>query len=104
MRTLGGLLRIFGVLQEEGGEWPFRADGSPPCWGTTAAGKADLMGRCVDQDMVGAGGGPGPDTRQLGVLGQVTALLKHQCPHEMNPLTPGLAPSGDHCEKGQESL
>lgn len=62
------------------------------------------MERCLDQDMVGADGGPGPDTNQLGVLGQVTALPKPQFPHEMNLFTPGRAPSGDHCERGQENL
>lgn len=49
------------------------------------------------------GGGPGP-IKQLRVLGQVTALPKPQFPHEMKLLTPGLASSGDHCERGQDNL
>lgn len=51
-----GLLRTFGTLQEEGGGRPSQADGNPLCWGTMLAGDADLMERCLDEDMVGAGG------------------------------------------------
>lgn len=73
-------------------------------FGRNACWNAGLKGRCLDQVVVVVGGGPGPTIKQLRVHGQVTALPKPQFPHEMKLLTPGLASSGDHCERGQENL